>query len=105
MRRSIKIAFRAGIGQLVVVAMTFFVESLFPLGDWRWLAIAVGGIVVLAAWVYVEHRIDRKKRDDAKLADRVRDLLGILSNTEIKVTNIRLRRIESALGIDDEEST
>ena len=66
MRRTLGIAVKAGIGQLVVVAMTFFAESLYPLGDCRWLAIAVGGIAVLAVWVFLDWYRGRDEREHAK---------------------------------------
>ena len=66
MCRTLGVAVTAGIGQLVVVAMTFFTESLYPLGDWRWLAIAAGGIAVLAVCVLLDWYRGRDEREHAK---------------------------------------
>ena len=35
------------LGSVAVIAMTLWIETIFPLGDWRWGVIALGCVVVL----------------------------------------------------------
>ena len=104
--RTASLFFKVVLAEAVIVVLTAFTQPWFPPGDWRWLAIGIGSLAVLAIWVYVERRWERHRdetrKENLRLEAQVRQLYDTLRETETKLTRaqiadheVRLETLES----------
>ena len=75
MRRVCLLFTSAAIAEIAVIAVAFFVEPIWPLGDFRWLFLAIVSLFSLIILLYFEYRREQRIRRDERLIIQARDLL------------------------------
>ena len=106
MRKTFLFVLMAAFGQAAILTWAFFAEALFPLGDLRWLFIAVPSTFLFFFLLYVQYRWERTKMKSED--QRIKDLRAevALEKFERVTTQWPGRRVwNRLLGIDDEEDT
>ena len=96
-----RIFIKAASAQGLVLAMSFFVESIFPLGDWRWLVVAASFALIILATIYFERRDSRIPDKEVRRAlDRFHQ---VIADTETKIDRAMLIDIYRKLMGDKDE--